>query len=562
MQAEISKVELRNLKIEDYKELRLSMQHAYTGADIDMDEPYWGLADIKRLLKIFPEGQLVILVDGKVVGSALSLIVDQKKATGNHTYEKITGNYTFNTHDYDGDVLYGIDVFIDPAYRGLRLGRRLYDARKELCEQLNLKSIIFAGRMPHFNDYSGELTPKDYIAKVRLKEIYDPVLSFQLSNDFHVIRIMRNYLEGDNDSQDYAVLMEWNNIYYEKEPKLINARKSVVRLGLVQWQMRPLANVEALYEQAEFFIDAVSGYGADFALFPELFVAPLMADFNHLSEADAIREIARYAEPIRKRFQEMAISYNINIITGSMPHVEDGVLYNVGFLCKRDGTYEQYTKIHITPNEVNYWGMKGGSTIQTFDTDCGKIGIVICYDVEFPELSRLLADDGMEILFVPFLTDTQNGYTRVRHCAQARAIENECYVAIAGCVGNLPGVNNMDIQYAQTAVFTPSDFSFPSNGIKAEATPNTEMTIIVDVDLDLLKELHEFGSVRILKDRRLDLYKLKKQTVAPPKPEPVIEPEQKENAPKALKASAARGPRVNGAKPAKPATTRTSKPKQ
>ena len=518
MQTEINKVELRNLRIEDYKELRLTMQHAYKEVDMDMDEPYWGEQDIKRLLKIFPEGQLVVLVDGKVVGSALSLIVDYKKATANHTYEKITGNYTFSTHDYDAEVLYGIDVFIDPNYRGLRLGRRLYDARKELCEQLNLKSIIFAGRMPNYNEHSEENTPKEYIQKVRMKEIHDPVLAFQLSNDFHVIKVMRNYLEGDNDSQDYAALMEWNNIYYDKSPVLINTRKSVVRLGLVQWQMRPLANVEALFEQAEFFIDAVSGYGSDFALFPELFVAPLMADFNHLSEADAIREIARYCEPIRKRFQEMAISYNINIITGSMPMVEDGNLYNVGFLCKRDGTYEMYTKIHITPNEVSYWGMVGGSEIKTFDTDCGKIGIMICYDVEFPELARLMADEGMDILFVPFLTDTQNGYTRVKHCAQARAIENECYVAIAGCVGNLPGVNNMDIQYAQTAVFTPSDFSFPSNGIKAEATPNTEMTIIVDVDLDLLKELHEFGSVRILKDRRQDLYRIKKQPVTKPEP--------------------------------------------
>lgn len=563
MQTEITKVELRNLRIEDYKELRLSMQHAYTDADMEMEEPYWGLSDIKRLLRIFPEGQLVVLVDGKVVGSALSLIVDYKKATANHTYEKITGNYSFDTHDYEGEVLYGIDVFIDPAYRGLRLGRRLYEARKELCEQLNLKSIIFAGRMSHYAEHSDDLTPKEYIDKVRQKEIYDPVLSFQLSNDFHVIKIMRNYLEGDNDSQDYAVLMEWNNIYYEKDPKLINARKSVIRLGLVQWQMRPLANVEALFEQAEFFIDAVSGYGADFALFPELFVAPLMADFNHLSEADAIREIARYAEPIRKRFQEMAISYNINIITGSMPLVENGNLYNVGFLCKRDGTSEMYTKIHITPNEVNYWGMKGGYEIKTFDTDCGKIGIIICYDVEFPELSRLLADEGMEILFVPFLTDTQNGYTRVRHCAQARAIENECYVAIAGCVGNLPGVNNMDIQYAQTAVFTPSDFSFPSNGIKAEATPNTEMTIIVDVDMDLLRELHEFGSVRILKDRRHDLYKIRKTAAAQKSdtlPEPtndkateVKAPRQAEDKP--VKAAASKPPKTTGARPAKAADT-------
>jgi predicted amidohydrolase len=290
---------------------------------------------------------------------------------------------------------------------------------------------------------------------------------------------------------------------------MINTKKSVIRIGLIQWQMRPLNNLAEFFEQAEFFIDAVSGYGSDFALFPELFIAPLMADYNHLSEADAIRELAKHADPIRKKFQEYAIAYNINIITGSMPFLENGDLYNVGFLCKRDGTNEMYTKIHITPNEAFHWGMKGGSKIQTFDTDCGKIGIVICYDVEFPELSRLMADQGMNILFVPFLTDTQNGYTRVKHCAQARAIENECYVAIAGCVGNLPKVNNMDIQYAQAAVFTPSDFAFPSNGIKAEATPNTEMTLIVDVDLDLLKELHEHGSVRIMKDRRHDLYTIK-----------------------------------------------------
>lgn len=191
-----------------------------------------------------------------------------------------------------------------------------------------------------------------------------------------------------------------------------------------------------------------------------------------------------------------------------MPYLQDGKLYNVGYLCKRDGTSEMYSKLHITPNELAHWGMSGGNTLKTFDTDCGKIGILICYDVEFPELSRLLADEGMQILFVPFLTDTQNGYTRVKHCAQARAIENECYVAIAGCVGNLPKVANMDIQFAQSAVFTPSDFSFPTNGIKAEATPNTEMTLIVDVDVDLLKELHEYGSVKILKDRRTDLYQL------------------------------------------------------
>jgi predicted amidohydrolase len=99
----------------------------------------------------------------------------------------------------------------------------------------------------------------------------------------------------------------------------------------------------------------------------------------------------------------------------------------------------------------------------------------------------------------------------VRHCAQARAIENECYVAIAGSVGNLPNVHNMDIQYSQSMVFTPCDFAFPSNGIKAEATPNTEMILIADVDITLLRELNQFGSVRNLKDRRTDIYDLKKK---------------------------------------------------
>ena len=156
-----------------------------------------------------------------------------------------------------------------------------------------------------------------------------------------------------------------------------------------------------------------------------------MARFNDMGEAQSIRAMAQYTEKIRDRFVELAISYNINIITGSMPFVkEDGALYNVGFLCRRDGSYEMYEKIHVTPDEQKCWGLTGGSHVQTFDTDCGKIGILICYDVEFPELSRLMADDGMQILFVPFMTDTQNAYSRVRVCAQARAIENECYVAI------------------------------------------------------------------------------------------------------------------------------------
>jgi predicted amidohydrolase/ribosomal protein S18 acetylase RimI-like enzyme len=505
--SEIDKVELQYLQFEDYLEIKDVMISAYTS----MPDSYWKESHIKSLLNKFPEGQVVMKVNGEIAGCALSIIVDYDKFDDNHTYREITANYTFDSHNKDGDVLYGIDIFIKPEYRGLRLGRRLYDYRKELCEKLNLRGIAFGGRIPNYHKYSEQYSPKEYIEKVRNKEIHDPVLNFQMSNDFHPTRIINGYLEGDKASGEFAVLLEWDNIYYEKIIKKVATKKTVVRLGLIQWQMRPYQDMDTLMQQAEYFIDAVAGYRSDFALFPEFFNAPLMAQNNHLSESEAIRELAKYTEEIVQQMSNFSISYNINIISGSMPEIVDGQLYNVGYLCKRDGTIERYEKLHVTPDESKVWGLKGGNQLKVFDTDCGKIGVLICYDSEFPELSRLLADEGMDILFVPFLTDTQNGYSRVRHCAQARAIENECYVAIAGSVGNLPNVHNMDIQFAQSMVFTPCDFSFPTNGIKAEATPNTEMILIADVDIDLLRELHQFGSVRNLKDRRKDLFELKKR---------------------------------------------------
>ncbi|MGC1514158.1 MAG: bifunctional GNAT family N-acetyltransferase/carbon-nitrogen hydrolase family protein [Maribacter sp.] len=504
---EIENIELKFLDLADYQELKIAMIAAYAS----MPGAYWKEEHIKTLIDKFPEGQVVIKINGQLAGVALSIIVDYNDFDDSHTYEQVTGKFTFDTHNNEGDVLYGIEVFIKPSFRGLRLGRRLYDYRKELCEKLNLKSIVFGGRMPNYHQHADEFSPKEYIAKVRRKEIHDPVLNFQISNDFHPAKVMKGYLDGDADSQDFAILMEWDNIYYKKPNKKAVTKKSIVRLGLIQWQMRPYKDLEELLQQAEFFIDSVSGYRSDFALFPEFFNAPLMAGNNHMSTSNAIRELAKHTQSIVQKFSEFSISYNINIISGSMPEMIDGRLYNVGYLCRRDGSVERYEKLHVTPDEAKIWGMQGGTQLKTFDTDCGKVGVLICYDSEFPELSRILADEGMDILFIPFLTDTQNGYSRVRNCAQARAIENECYVAIAGSVGNLPNVQNMDIQFAQSMVFTPCDFSFPSNGIKAEATPNTEMILIADVDIDLLRELNQFGAVRNLKDRRLDLFELRKK---------------------------------------------------
>lgn len=497
------KLILRNTRLSDYEDIKEIMDLVYPlmgGA--------WPATHFESQINRFPDGQISIEVDGKVVAGAISVIINYDKYGDKHTYDQITDKGRITNHDPSGDTLYGVDMFVHPDYRGLRLGRRLYDARKELVEKLNLRRMIVGGRIPGYQRYQGRMTPQKYIERVRNKEEYDPILSFQFANDFHVRRLVKGYSPSDAESDAYAVLLEWNNIFYEDKPKLIGGNKTVVRVGALQWQMRPVQSIQVFLEQVRYFVDVVAGYNADFVVFPEYFNAPLMALAGGETDADAIRALSDYTQTLVDYFVELAVEFNINIVAGSMAVYEKSVLTNKSFLFRRDGTWGGQDKLHITPDETHYWGLKGGDSLAVFDTDVGKVGILICYDVEFPELARILTEKGMKILFVPYWTDTKAAYLRVRRCAQARAIENECYVVITGSVGNIPNISNMDIQYSQSAVFSPSDFAFPHDAVVAEATPNTEMTLLVDLDLDLLKELRMQGSVRNFMDRRLDLYKI------------------------------------------------------
>lgn len=257
-------VEIRELKLDDYKQLIETMEAAYK----NWLGSLWSFITIDRLIKKFPEGQLVICFNNKIVGCALSIIVNYDDFGDNHTYKDITGNYTFSTHNRKGNVLYGIEVFIHPDYRGKRLGRRLYDVRKELCEKYNLKAVIFGGRIPNYHKYESEMKPKEYIAKVKRKEIYDPVLTFQLSNDFHVKKVLTNYMPEDAQSREYATLLQWDNVYYDDNQSETKRITRNVRLGLIQWEMRYYTSLEQLFTQAEYFIDSVSAYKSDFAVFP------------------------------------------------------------------------------------------------------------------------------------------------------------------------------------------------------------------------------------------------------------------------------------------------------
>ena len=203
---------------------------------------------------------------------------------------------------------------------------------------------------------------------------------------------------------------------------------------------------------------------------------------------------------------KFSLKYNINIIAGSTATKIEDQIQNISYIFLRDGSIHAQAKIHPTPDERQIWRMQGASIVNKIMTDCGPIGVLICYDSEFPELTRHLVDQGIYILFVPFCTDQRMGYLRVRYCAQARAVENQCYVVIAGNVGNLPGVNNMNVQYAQSCILTPCDFPFARDGIAADTTPNVETIAFGDLNIKTLITARNTGSVINLRDRRHDLY--------------------------------------------------------
>lgn len=496
-------VKVRQLKLKDYESVKELQLKCFPGM-----KP-WNPDQFRSQIKTFPKGQLCVEADGKIIASSSSLVVDFDIYGNDHSFGKISGNGYITNHNPEGDTLYGIEIMVDPDYRGMKLARRLYEARKKLARELNLMRIVVAGRIPSYKKYSEKLSVEKFVEKAERRAIYDPVLTTQLSNGFVVKRIITDYLTGDKESEGYAILLEWTNIHYMPHPHKRWQISRPVRICTVQYRMRKITHFKEFAMQCEYFVDVASGYKSDFVLFPELLTTQLLSFIENKRPGIAARELATYTDEYLQMFSELAVNYNINIIGGSHFIKEDDRLFNVSFLFHRNGKIDKQYKLHITPNERKWWGVEPGNKVEVFDTDVGKVAINICYDVEFPELARIASEKGAQIIFVPFCTDERKGYLRVRYCAQARCIENQIYVAVAGTVGNLPEVENMDIQYAQSGIFTPSDFSFARDGVAAECTPNVETVVIHDVDIEELKRARTGGTTQNWNDRRLDLYDVK-----------------------------------------------------
>ncbi len=466
----------------------------------------WTRAHLKSHINIFPEGQFCVEYDGRIIGASSSLIIDFNEYEDRHTFDEITDRGYITNHDPEGKHLYGISIMVHPDFRRLHIGTRIYEKRKELAQRMNLKSFLVGGRIPNYHNHAHEMSASEYVQQVIDQKIYDPVLSFQLLNGFKLKWVNPDYLADDKASLKYAVLLEWSNVDYLPRSKRLYLRAFPVRICAVQYMLKKIDTFEDFASQCEYFVDVAAIDNSDFVLFPETLTFQLLSFLGESVPSLQVRRLAEYTEEYIKLFSMLAVKYNVNIIGGSHFVEEDELLYNVSYLFRRDGTIGRQYKLHITPDEKTWWAVQPGDELEIFDTDCGKIAILICYDIQFPELSRIAADRGARIIFTPFCTDDRQGYLRVRYCAQARAVENEIYTVISGTVGNLTHVPRSDTMYAQSGIFSPSDYTFARDGIVGECSANIETIVMGDVDLEILRRHRTTGTVTQLKDRRKDLY--------------------------------------------------------
>ena len=278
-----------------------------------------------------------------------------------------------------------------------------------------------------------------------------------------------------------------------------------IRIAAVQYQMESISGWDEFEEQVRYVLEAAAEYDPEFVLLPEIFTAQLLSFIGRRDVRDAVRRLDAYTPRYIALMQSIVREHGFHLIAGSHPTLRGTELYNTAYLFTPNGDYFTQDKIHRTRWEKDKWDTSAGESLAVFDTVHGKIAILICYDIEFPELARAVCEAGAEILFVPSCTDDRQGFWRVRYCCHARAIENQVYVAMTGTVGHLP-VSGLGLNYGQAAILTPSDFAFSRDGIAAEGVPNTEQIVIADVDLADLAESRINGSTIPLMDKRRDVY--------------------------------------------------------
>ena len=247
--------------------------------------------------------------------------------------------------------------------------------------------------------------------------------------------------------------------------------------------------------------EAVSA-GAQLLVFPEYGAMELASLAGKQVAGDLQGAIDAVSDrlPLQAELHEqLAVDHGVTIVAASGPQRHsDGRATNLARIFAPSGKCGEYRKLMMTPWERDPWQVSAGPAdgLCVFDLGHVKIGLLICYDIEFPLLSRALAEVGAEVIVAPSNTETEHGYWRVRTGCMARALENQVYTVHSPTVGAAHWCPPVEMNVGAAGIYAASDTGFPAGGVMALGELNKPQWVHADVDLDLLAQVRVSGGVQ------------------------------------------------------------------
>jgi predicted amidohydrolase len=274
--------------------------------------------------------------------------------------------------------------------------------------------------------------------------------------------------------------------------------RRTLSIAAAQYPLSDLADLGGFEAKITRWVEEAVGHGAELLVFPEYAALEL----GSLSEAGrdlmgCLGAVSALIPEIDRVHAALAKKHGVTIVAGSAPKVlADGSVVNAAHIFGPNGAQSHFDKIMPTPGERETWNIKGGRSLKVFDIGKAKVGLLICYDIEFPLLSRALAEAGADIILAPSNTELEHGYWRVRIGAMARALENQVYTVHAPVIGEAPFCPGSPVNAGAAGIFAPSDKGFPPGGVVALGEMNVEQWVHATVDLDLMQQVRASGAVQ------------------------------------------------------------------
>lgn len=280
---------------------------------------------------------------------------------------------------------------------------------------------------------------------------------------------------------------------------------SVERVAAITWGVAPVREVSEFYQHLTRLVEGAAKQGASIVVLPELYEVELLKTMPDGPEDSVARRLAPFAETIDSELLRLSQALRITIVGGSYVRPTETGFINVASVTTPEGAVILQPKNCRTQWEISPWGLEERFGLKKLPDP--RLGVLVCYDSEFPEAARALAEAGIQLLCVPSYTESQHGYQRVNWSCRARAIENEMFVAQAAIVGEIECFG-LGTGYGQSSITAPSKHPFPSSAILAESQLNEEGIAIADVDFEALELCRATGDARPWSDRHRVSWKL------------------------------------------------------